>query len=115
MGNGGELFDVGNVELGIAERLGVDGAGLGVDGGAQAVEVVGIDKAHGDAEARQRVVEQVVGAAIERRGGDDLVAGRRQGGDGEGLCRLAGCRGQCRLHRLRAPPRAFQTRRWWGS
>ena len=26
--DGGELFDVGDVELGIAERLGVDGAGL---------------------------------------------------------------------------------------
>ena len=79
--DGGELLDVGDVELGIAERLGVDGACLGVDGGAQAVEVVGIDKAHGDAEARQRVVEEVVGAAVERGGGDDLVARGGQRGD----------------------------------
>ena len=43
-------LDVGDVELGIAQRLGVDGAGLVVDGGAQAVEVVGVDKPHRDAQ-----------------------------------------------------------------
>ena len=31
VGDGGELFDVGNVELRIAQRFGVDGAGLVVD------------------------------------------------------------------------------------
>ena len=35
VGDGGERFNVGDVELGIAEGLGVDGAGLLVDGGAE--------------------------------------------------------------------------------
>ena len=96
VGDGGELLDVGHVELGIAERLGVDGAGLVVDGGANAVEVVGVDEADVDAQPRQRVVEQVVGAAVERCGGDDLVAGGGQGGDGQGFRRLAGGRRQSR-------------------
>ena len=66
--------------------------GAAVDGRAQAVEVVGIDEPHRDAQLRQRVVEQVVGAAVERSGGDDLVARRGQRDDGERLRRLA--RGQ---------------------
>ena len=94
VGDGGELLDVDDVELGIAEGLGVDGAGLVVDGGAQAVEVVGIDEAHRDAEPRQRVVEEVVGAAVERGGGDDLVAGGGEGDDGEGFGGLAGGGGE---------------------
>jgi len=90
VGDGGELFDVGDVELGVAEGFGVDGSGFGVDGGADAVEVVGVGEAHGDALARQRVVEEVVGSAVERGGGDDLFAGRGEGLDGEGLGGLAG-------------------------
>jgi hypothetical protein len=38
----------------------------------------------------QGVVEEVVGAAVERGGGDDLVAGVGEGGDGERLRGLAG-------------------------
>ena len=46
VGNGGEPLDVGNVELGIAQGLGVDGSCFGVDGCLQAVKVIGIDKAY---------------------------------------------------------------------
>ena len=90
VGDAGQLFNVGNVELGIAQGFGVDGPGFRVDGCPQAVKVVGIDKAHGDAEARQGVVEEVVGAAIEGGGGDDLVSGAGQGEDGQSLRGLAG-------------------------
>ena len=61
-----------------------------------AVEVVGIDELHRDAEPRQRVVEEIVGAAVERGGGDDLVARPGQGGDDQGLGRLARGRRQPR-------------------
>ena len=94
MRDGGELLDVGDVELGVAEGLGVEGASLGVDGGAQAVEVVGIGEANGDSQLGQRVVEEIVGAAVEGGGGDDLVAGVGDGEDGEGLGGLAGGGGQ---------------------
>ena len=43
-----------------------------------AVVIGGIDELHRDAKLRQRVVEQVVGAAVQRRGGDDFVARRRE-------------------------------------
>ncbi len=95
VGDSGQLFHVGNVELGIAQGFGVDSPGLRVDGGAQAVKVIRIDKADGDAETRQGVVEEVVGAAVERGGGDDFVSGAGQGKDGQSLRGLARGGGQC--------------------
>ena len=49
MGDAGERFDIDNVELGIAEGLGVNGLGLFVDCLLNAVEVIGIDEADGNA------------------------------------------------------------------
>ena len=43
----------------------------------------GLTKRRRDAEARQRVRQQVDGAAIERRGGDDVIAGAEQRRDGD--------------------------------
>src|SRR5947209_18320611 len=83
--NGSECLDIGDVVLGVAETLGVDGAGFGVDGLAKAVEIVGIDEADVDAEPRQRVVEEIVGAAVKGGSGDDLLSGGGGGGDGESL------------------------------
>ena len=87
-------LNVGDVEFGIAQGLSVDSPRFPVDGRPQAVKIVGIDKAYGDAQPRQRVVEQVVGAAIERGGGDDLVSGAGQRGNGQGFGGLAGGGGQ---------------------
>ena len=56
----------------------------------QAVEIVGIDEANRNAELGQRVMEEVVGASVERGGGNDLVAGAGQGGDDERLGSLSG-------------------------
>ena len=64
MRNGGQSLNVTDVELGIAQGLRVQSLGLGADGLAQAVEVVGIHKLDGDAQPRQRVVEEVVGSTI---------------------------------------------------
>ena len=94
VGDAGQSFNVGDVELGIAQGLGVESPGFLVDGRPQAVKVVGIDKAYVDAEPRQGVVEEVVGAAIERGGGDDLVSGAGQGRNGQGFGGLAGGGGQ---------------------
>ena len=80
-----------------------------------AVEVVGIDKLHRDAKLGQRVVEEVVGAAIQRRGGNDVVARRRQRGDGQRLGRLARSRCQTRRAALQMLRCASRTRRWSGS
>ena len=42
MRDGGKLFDVHDIELGIAQRLGIDCAGLVIDRRAHAIEVIGI-------------------------------------------------------------------------
>ncbi len=81
MGDAGQRFDIDHVKLGIAERLGVNGFGLFVDRLAEAVEIVGIDEADRNAQLGQRVMEEVVGAAVERGGGNNLFAGAGQGGD----------------------------------
>ncbi len=81
----GQLLDIADVELRIAQGLGVNGLRLFVDCRAQPVEVVGVHKFHLDPELGQRVVKQVVGAAVERGRGNDLVSRRRQRDDDEGF------------------------------
>ena len=49
---------------------------------------------HLDAQLGQRVVEEIVSAAVERRGGYDLVTGRGEGNRSQGLGRLSGSGGQ---------------------
>ena len=83
------LRDVEHFEARIADGLGDDQPGIGPDGGAQAVEIARLDEGGGDAEARQRVREQVDGAAIERGRRHDMVARAQQGRDGEMHRRLA--------------------------
>ena len=97
VGDVGQPFNVDDVELGIAHGLGVDGPRLLVDCGAQAVKIIRVDKADVDAQLRQGVVEEVVGPAIERSGGDDLVAGagERQNGQGFGGLSGGGCQRGC--------------------
>src|SRR6202012_2539986 len=95
VGNAGQFLNVGDIELGISQGLGVHGSRLLVDGRAQAIEVVSVDKAYVNAQARQGVVEEVVGAAIEGSGRDDLVSGAGQRGDGQRFSGLAGGGGQC--------------------
>ena len=75
--------DVEHFEPGIADGFGDHEPRVRLDRGAEAVEVARLDKGRGDAEARQRVREQIDGAAIERGGGDDVVAGVEQRGDGQ--------------------------------
>jgi len=96
VGNGSQLLDIGDVELRIAERLGEDGACLWVDGGANAVEVVGVGEADNDAHARQRVMEQIVGAPIKGCRRDNLFPCACEGQDRERLSGLSGGRRECR-------------------
>ncbi|MNS81596.1 hypothetical protein D3C72_1153100 [compost metagenome] len=93
IGQGGEVHDIAQrIADGLAEdRLGAL-IGVGGDGG----DVVGVDEAHLDAVLGQGVGEQVVGAAIEGAGGDDVVAGLGDGQDGVGDGRHARGHGQGR-------------------
>jgi hypothetical protein len=91
LGNGG---NVGDVVLGVANALDVHGLGLVVDGSLDVLDAITVDELGVDAEAGQEDLELVVGAAVEQRGGDDVVAGVSQGVDGDELSGLAGRGGQ---------------------
>jgi hypothetical protein len=71
--------------------LAVERLGVRADRPSATLEVVGVvDERDLDAQLRQRVVEQVVGAAVERRAGHDVVAGLGDVEDRERLGGLAG-------------------------
>ena len=81
--------DVDDVELRVADRLGEHETRLVVGEPGDGVGVVGIGPAHLDAVLRQRVREQVVRAAVQRRDRDDVVAGSRDVEHGVGHGGLA--------------------------
>ena len=62
----GHLGNVENLEAGIADRLGDDEPRFRPDGRLEAGEIARLDEGRGDAEARQRMRQEVDGAAIER-------------------------------------------------
>ena len=68
-------LEVGQVGIGVAESLEVDEPGAIGDRRLQGGVVGDVDERGGDPVARQRVAQQVVGAAVDGAGGDDVVAG----------------------------------------
>ena len=67
--------NVEHVQPGVAQRLGKQRLRVGPDGGAPGVQIARLDEGGFDAEARQRVMQEIVRAAVERTGGDDVRAG----------------------------------------
>ena len=90
VGDGGDAFEVRHVQARVADRLEVDGLGLAVDRLLELVQLGAVDEAEVDAVLGQRVLEEVVRAAVQRGAGDDVVAGAGQIEDRERLGRLAG-------------------------
>ena len=86
VGDFGQRGDVGDVAERVADGFAIDGLGAGVDQALEGVRLAIVGKTHLDAELRQAVREQVVGAAVERGRGDDVVAdaGNRLDGGGDG-------------------------------
>lgn len=85
VGDCGDGFEVGDVVAWVADGFDVDGFGLVVD---QLLKVFGLVALHEfgvDAEAGEEDFELVVGASVEVGGGDDVVAGVCEGGDGHEL------------------------------
>ena len=79
-----------SVAFRIADRLDKDSARPVVDGVFKGVFRVRIDKGGGDAVLRERVREQVVRAAVDGFGGDDVVTRLREVEEGVGDCRRTG-------------------------
>ncbi len=91
--------EVGHVEAGVADRLGEPGAGAVVGCGGEPGGVGGLDEANLDAEAPERVQEDVPGAAVERGRRHDVVAGA---GEVEQCEHLGGVAGATRDRRAAA-------------
>jgi hypothetical protein len=108
-------FDIDDVAGRIADRLAEHRLGVLVDEAVEGLEIVGGRHAHLDALARERVHEQVVGAAIELAGRDDVVADAGNGLDGIGDGRHARWRRRGRRCRLPFRRRALPARPWSGS
>ena len=92
----GQRADVGHIAQRVADGLNKHRLGLGINQLAKAGWVARIGKAHLNALLRERMGKQVVGAAVERAGGDDVVAGLCNGLDGVGGGGHARCHGQRR-------------------
>ena len=84
----GHTRHVEDFEARIAERLAEEQPRLRPDRRAPRVEVARVDERRLDPEARQRVVQQVVRAAVERARRDDVRAGRHERHDREMKRRL---------------------------
>ena len=72
--------DVEHIQTRVAHGLAKKKFGVGAYGGAPAIDIAGFDKGGLDAKAAQGVVQQVLRAAVERRGGDDVRARAHQRG-----------------------------------
>ena len=94
VGDGGDALEIGHVQARVADRLEVDGLGPGVDRLLELGELGAVDEAEVDAVLGQGVLEEVVRAAVQRRAGDDVVAGAGEVEDRQRLGRLAGCDAQ---------------------
>ena len=83
------LTDREHGQLGVGQRLGIVAARLGVGGAAKILRVGRIDETAFDAHRLHGVGEQVPGAAVEIRRGDEIVAGMADVLDREQRRRLA--------------------------
>ena len=91
VGDGGQGAEIDHVRRRIADGFAKYRLGLAVDQAAHGVDVAIVGETRFDTETRQGMREQIVGAAVQGRGGDDVVAdlrdrhqrvgdGRRTGG-----------------------------------
>ena len=62
VGNGGDGINVGDIAVGVAQGLQIDGLGVGLDGVLHFGQIVSVDKGGGHAELGQGVLQQVVAA-----------------------------------------------------
>ena len=83
MGDFGGTRDIEHLQPRIADGLGDQEPRVGLDGGADAVQIARLDERGGNAETRQRMGQEIDRAAIERGGGHDVIARAKQRGDGE--------------------------------
>ena len=90
---GSDFWDIQDFEPGISQGLTEQQSSFGADRPREGTQVSRIDKCGVNAESPQRIVEQVVGAAVHRLGRDNMRPGAHQCGDREMTGGLAAGRG----------------------
>jgi len=90
MGDLCDGLEVVHIVLRVADRLAVNQAGVLIDRLADVLGVGGVDELYRDPQLRERVVEEIVGPAVEVTGGDDVLTGARDIENGIGGGRLTG-------------------------
>jgi len=83
-------LEIGDVVLGVANTLDVDGLGLVVNGRREVFWSVALDEFGLDAEAGKGDLQLVVGSSVQVRGRHDVVSGVCEGSDGHELRSLSG-------------------------
>ena len=95
MGHSTDGGDIEHLQAGVAHGLAKEQLGVGSDGRAPAVDIARFDEGGLDAKAPQRVVQQVLRAAVEHRAGHDVRACAHQRADGQVQRCLAAGHGDC--------------------
>ena len=85
----GDSLEIDDIHSRISNRLDVDELRLVCDRCAEVFRVVGLDEGRVEAQTPEGDIELCVGATVERRRGDQVVAALAQAADGEKLRRLA--------------------------
>ena len=94
LGDLGNRIDIGDIGIGVAERLKVDGRGVVLDGALDLLEVVRVNEGHVHAELRDGVLEEVERAAVDGLLGNDMVACLGKCLHGQRDCRGTGGNGE---------------------
>ena len=91
----GECWNINDIDGGIADRFAIHQFGTAVGIGGDFFGFGRIDKAYFNALAQQAVGKEIVSAAVERFGCDDVVACFNQGLNGIGNCSHTAGDSQC--------------------
>ena len=90
MGDFGNGVNVGDIAVGVAQGLQVNGFGVGLNGGCDCTQIVGVHESGRYTKLGQGVGQQIVAAAVDGFLGHDVLPRLGQGLDGVGDRRRAG-------------------------
>ena len=74
MGNLGQSFEIRDIQLGIADSFGINGAGMSIDGFLKLIQILRIDEFYRPAQFGESIMEKLIGAAVEVIGGNNIIA-----------------------------------------